>query len=142
MTSENVLSTLFNNIADAIRAKTGSTAMMKPAEFLKQIRNINSSNGDNSDNDDNSGDPPIMFTFYIENTGYYAIHGMTWGEWCGSEFDTSGYAWRFYVPDDVGLGAHSYMAIDGTHNTIVKWSDAIVSDLNYNPYWVGIGGSN
>lgn len=42
--AENVLGTLFGDIADAIRSKTGGTETMKPAEFPEQISNIESSN--------------------------------------------------------------------------------------------------
>lgn len=42
--AENVLGTLFSNIADAIRGKTGGTETMKPAEFPEQISNIETSN--------------------------------------------------------------------------------------------------
>lgn len=42
--AENVLGTLFSDIADAIRSKTGGTETMKPAEFPEQISNIESSN--------------------------------------------------------------------------------------------------
>jgi hypothetical protein len=41
--AENVLGTLFSDIADAIRSKTGSTETMKPAEFPEQINNIEGS---------------------------------------------------------------------------------------------------
>jgi hypothetical protein len=43
--AENVLGTLFSDIADAIRNKTGNTETMKPAEFPGQIRNIEASGG-------------------------------------------------------------------------------------------------
>ena len=42
--AENALSTLFGDIADSIRSKTGGTDTMKPAEFPEQIRSIESSN--------------------------------------------------------------------------------------------------
>lgn len=42
--AENVLGTLFGDIAKAIRGKTGDTATMKPAEFPEQIRKISTSN--------------------------------------------------------------------------------------------------
>ena len=38
--ADNVLGVLFQNIADAIRAKTGGTETMKPNEFPTQIANI------------------------------------------------------------------------------------------------------
>lgn len=42
----NALKTLFQNIADAIRAKTGDTATMKPAEFPEKIAAIDTGSGD------------------------------------------------------------------------------------------------
>lgn len=50
MSSKNVLAVLFQDIADAIRGKTGDTATLKPAEFPEQISNIKNSNVlDNAD---------------------------------------------------------------------------------------------
>ena len=37
---ENVLGTLFGNIADAIRSKTGDMGTMKPVEFASKIEAI------------------------------------------------------------------------------------------------------
>lgn len=31
-----------------------------------------------------------FITFYIEGTGHKAIEGMTWAEWCDSEYNTVG----------------------------------------------------
>lgn len=42
--AENVLGTLFGDIADAIRSKTGDSQSMKPAEFPAQIGNISTAN--------------------------------------------------------------------------------------------------
>lgn len=36
------------------------------------------------------GGGPI--TFRIENLTYQAVKGMTWAEWCESEYNTAGYA--------------------------------------------------
>lgn len=41
----NVLGNLFSDIADAIRAKTGGTDTMKPAEFPEQILSISGNSG-------------------------------------------------------------------------------------------------
>ena len=32
-----------------------------------------------------------LITFTIEGTTYYAEDGMTWGEWCESDYNTAGY---------------------------------------------------
>lgn len=45
----NVLGTLFQEIANAIRAKTGGTGTMKPAEFPTQIANIPVGGGSSAD---------------------------------------------------------------------------------------------
>ena len=41
----NVLGTLFQNIADAIRSKTGGTDTMKPSDFPEHIKNISIGTG-------------------------------------------------------------------------------------------------
>ena len=33
-----------------------------------------------------------LITFRIENLTYQAVEGMTWAEWCESEYNTAGYA--------------------------------------------------
>lgn len=45
----NALGTLFQNIADAIRGKTGETGTMKPAEFPKKIASIETGGGSDVD---------------------------------------------------------------------------------------------
>jgi hypothetical protein len=62
--AENVLGTLFSDIADAIRSKTGSTETMKPAEFPEQISNIETSN--NGDVEDKK---PLYATGELEWQG-------------------------------------------------------------------------
>lgn len=47
--ADNVLGVLFQNIADAIRAKTGGTETMKPNEFPTQIANIPVGGGSSAD---------------------------------------------------------------------------------------------
>lgn len=44
----NVLGTLFQNIANAIREKTGDTGTMKPAEFPEKIATISAGSGDDT----------------------------------------------------------------------------------------------
>ena len=34
----------------------------------------------------------VLISFRIENRTYQAVEGMTWAEWCNSEYNTAGYA--------------------------------------------------
>lgn len=77
---DNVLGTLFGDIASAIREKTGDTATMKPAEFPDKIAGIETGGG--------SGGGSLPAGLYMEplaipparSSGY----GQTWYEWNGT----------------------------------------------------------
>lgn len=146
--AENVLETLFGEIAKAIRSKTGDTATMKPNEFPAKISEIESSNvmdnveisldftnGNQTERlpdgysansvtifkpenltpeniaegveiagivgtyvipqydgtvDITESETATLISFTINGTEHQAVEGMTWAEWCDSEYNTVG----------------------------------------------------
>lgn len=65
----------------------------------------------------------INFTF--DGVTYTAINGMTWAEWCVSEYDTAGLTAPDYVRYDA---SHGVATAEGV---LVLPSDLIIADHNY-----------
>lgn len=65
--AENVLGTLFQNIADAIRSKTGDSASMKPSEFPEKINGITAGEG---------GGTGTNGTFTLASGSFYATDSI------------------------------------------------------------------
>jgi hypothetical protein len=73
---------------------------------------------------------PTLITFYIDHYGslgtYQAVEGWTFGDWCGSEYDTLGCRANssyVYAPDGIGplngeSGIENYAF--PTENTVIK----------------------
>lgn len=72
---------------------------------------------------DDSGDTNT-FTFTINGTTYTAVEGMTWEEWCASEYNTDGYS-----SEDMFLG-YAYCVANRNNYTVVLYDDDY-SSVNY-----------
>lgn len=68
-----------------------------------------------------------LISFTIESTSYQAEEGMTWGEWCNSEYNTDGY----YIDDDDSISNQSVSAWIGTSGNYVFSQDIIIEGYNY-----------
>jgi hypothetical protein len=78
-----------------------------------------------------------LITFTINGTSYQAEDGMTWAEWCESEYNTDGYK----IADDgnVDPPAASWVSYEGT---TVAGTDVIIANAIYKLNGTAGGGSN
>ena len=66
---------------------------------------------------------PTLISFTIGNTTYQAEEGMTWADWCASEYNTDGW----YEHPMTGTPSDGYVAV-----TFVTMEDEIIADTEYN----------
>ena len=78
-------------------------------------------------------------SFFINDTAYRAIDGMTWYEWANSGYNTSVYNCDNLYGNVYDV--HSHITIDGSYENRVVGSNEIVSGTNYFVHNAGIGGS-
>lgn len=124
-------------IADKTRALSGTTKTMTPLEIKAELGIL--------DTDMESQESIIeqivtmvdsrMVVFITFRLAYGGVivetakAGMTWDEWCNSEYNTLGF--RSYGYDNrVSSSSGAYMVID-TFGNYVKLSDEIIADANY-----------
>ena len=76
---------------------------------------------------------PTLISFTIDGVSYQAEDGMTWAEWCDSDYDTIGLdaVGDYYV----NYGGHQRLATDDNTNVIP--SDEIISKASYKFYEAG-----
>lgn len=72
---------------------------------------------------------PVVFEFSIGNEYYYAEEGMTWAEWCDSEYNTSS-RWYIYDNGQVVDGDLQYPTNPGT-TIAARGDDVIIVDGQY-----------
>lgn len=68
-------------------------------------------------------------SFYITNTKYEAIQGMTWEEWCQSMYNTSGYKCLYEGQVAIGERYKSYVA--NSSGILVNKKDLIIANHHY-----------
>lgn len=66
---------------------------------------------------------PTLISFTIGSTTYQAEEGMTWADWCASEYNTDGW----YEHPMTGTPSDGYVAV-----TLVTMEDEIIVDTEYN----------
>ena len=103
------------------------------------LNQIQSSNQDFTDINNQleeiiSGKELISFT--IEGTQYYAIDGMTWGDWVNSEYNTDGYrivSFGPFEPAEVLLPSGNGNVVNEqfTVSNIAYADDTIINKWNY-----------
>ena len=86
-----------------------------------------------------------LITFTIDGTSYEAEDGMTWGEWCDSEYNTGGYAAHPNIgvgTEDSKVPAKNQYCI--TYNSsLVSFGDLIIANASYGlRYETGAGGAD
>lgn len=69
--------------------------------------------------------PDETIIFYIYDTEYTANKGMTWGEWCDSEYNTVGF---FDADGEIDTGAGLLLTPEGDS---VTGSDVIIAGAVY-----------
>lgn len=128
--AENVLGTLFQNIADAIRSKTGDTATMKPSEFPDKISGIETNGGGGSTGTGGTftvadgefeADNSIMTVEH--NLGYvpdilFIVAGSAPAE--GNMFFAIGYSKALYSKFDDSIKGFNYGLLSG--GGALEWS--------------------
>lgn len=78
-----------------------------------------------------------LITFTIDGTSYEAEDGMTWGEWCNSEYNTSGFGQYGPLQEHVSTSerADYYICLNSTYmlfsNTIVEGTEYVTDYLPY-----------
>lgn len=84
------------------------------------------------------GESAKLINFTIDGTSYSAEEGMTWEQWCNSNYNTYGYVidYNGYIAAGVG---HDYVAFS---DSLVESDDVIINNRNYTHHDVGTGGSN
>lgn len=92
------------DIADAIREVSGKTSNINAQDFASTIRGLKVK----------------MISFTINNVQYQAEEGMTWEDWCNSEYNPGTYL----------IQGNSVYASSWTIN-FVKSSDLIVNGNSY-----------
>lgn len=80
-----------------------------------------------------------LINFTIGGTSYSAEEGMTWEEWCNSNYNTYGYVIDNYDGYIAAGGGHNYVAFSGS---LVKSTDVIINNTNYTHHDIGTGGGN
>lgn len=98
------LNDFLKDIADAIREVSGKTDNINAQDFASMIRGLKVK----------------MISFTINNVQYQAEEGMTWEDWCNSE----------YNPGMYSAGGNAVYAGGWTINS-VKSSDLIVNGKSY-----------
>ena len=100
--------------------RTDGNNLIVNAEEVEVIKNVN------------------LITFTIDGTQYSAEDGMTWEQWCNSNYNTYGYAidYNGYIAAGVG---HDYVAFS---DSLVESDDVIINNRSYTHYDIGTGGSN
>lgn len=74
----------------------------------------------------------IYFVFFDStNIPYVAENGMTWNEWCGSEYNSFGGYTQFAISGDTVTYYGSAVKYNGTN---VKPTDTIIDGAIYTPY--------
>ena len=68
-----------------------------------------------------------LITFTVDGVEYQAKEGMTWGEWCNSEYDNE----RFYIELDDSICDSDSRYFIGTEVDYVYASDIIQKNYNY-----------
>lgn len=68
-----------------------------------------------------------LISFIIESTSYQAEEGMTWGEWCNSEYNTKGY----YIDYDDSISTQTGGIWIGTSEGYVFSQDIIIGGYHY-----------
>lgn len=79
-----------------------------------------------------ASDGPVMITFTVDGTTYQAENGMTWKQWCNSEYNTDGFYHDADFIQTVNKANGYYIAVYPT--------DAIIANNNYTLKYAGGGG--
>ena len=101
------LSSLFTDIADAIREKTGDTGTIVADDFPDVIRNRLQ---------------VMLIRFTIDGTSYQAEEGMTWGEWVESDYNVDRYKTGVLGQDFGTAGIYSFSKFASDVNVIATAS--------------------
>lgn len=73
--------------------------------------------------------PKPKITFTIDSFSVYeAEEGMTWGEWCGSKYNTDGY----YINDWGGVTKDGMLLVKDFNWTSMTENDVIEANYYYN----------
>jgi hypothetical protein len=78
--------------------------------------------------------PPKLIEFYIGNSSYHAIEGMTWEEWADSKYNVDGY---YILGNFVHIGSSCTLYKD--KNSTYLYSNEEI--INGHTYWRYCGGS-
>lgn len=115
-----------SNIADAIRAKTGTNKKYLPSEMAEAIYAIS---GDNGALINDEGDDAVIINFSIEGYDFQAEEGMTWREWVNSEYNDGACVYNA-GEDSIRFVEYSLNVLSPS-NTPVKGSDTIIANYFY-----------
>lgn len=108
------------SLVDAYKSATNWTY------FSSYFSSIESLEGGDNDDDSGSGESNLI-TFTIDEAEYYAEEGMTWAEWCDSEYNTDNYTCGDYSVD----GEVGNVSYNESGDVMVKPTDAIVANTIY-----------
>ena len=73
-----------------------------------------------------------LITFTIDGTTYQAIDGMTWGEWCNSDYNAEGfYIYNSYVFFNTGKKCISNDQSTSSSLNAAKSTDVILASHAY-----------
>ena len=75
--------------------------------------------------------PPDSFLFYTASYNYAAKEGMTWAEWCNSEYNSINYYSRIVIEDGYVKQYAGYTYALALNDVIVKPTDIIVNGAKY-----------
>lgn len=115
-----------SNIADAIRAKTGTNKKYLPSEMADAIYSISDS-GASSVNDE--GEDAVIISFSIEDHNFQAEEGMTWYEWVNSEYNDG--ACVYNEGEDTIRFIEYSLDVLSPSNVPIKGSDTIIPNYFY-----------
>ena len=115
-----------SNIADAIRAKTGTNKKYLPSEMAEAIYAISGDNGALINDED---DDAVIINFSIEGYDFQAEEGMTWREWVNSEYNDGACVYNA-GEDSIRFVEYSLNVLSPS-NTPVKGSDTIIANYFY-----------
>lgn len=115
-----------SNIADAIRAKTGTNKKYLPSEMAEAIYAISGDNGALINDED---DDAVIINFSIEGYDFQAEEGMTWREWVNSEYNDGACVYNA-GEDSIRFVEYSLNVLSPS-NAPVKGSDTIIANYFY-----------
>lgn len=120
--------------ASLVNSYKTATNWAKYADRITVIEGDTGGGGNGNEGGEDTGNETTLINFTVDGVPYQAENGMTWEEWCNSEYNTDSYSIMLYgeVYSSDG-GQVCYSAGLGIGDP-VNSEDEITSEYNYRLY--------